>query len=151
MPELVRVSVMLTRGTSVKPSQLPEALRRCLRVPAALPQHVEHVAVVIHRAPEGVAFAIAREEDLVQMPWIAWPRMPAAYLMGALLAACAAPRANSFVRHDDPPNEEEFFHIAVAEWKAARQPDRVADDCPREPMLLVGIRRVRRRHGSSTS
>ena len=45
------------------------------------------------------------------------------------------PLADGFVRDDDSTNEQEFFPSTMAERKAAIQPDRVVEDCTREPMM----------------
>jgi hypothetical protein len=47
-----------------------------------------------------------------------------------LLPELATPLPDGFVRHNDPTNEQEFFHITMAQRKAKIQPDGVADDLP---------------------
>jgi len=86
-----------------------------------------------------VAFTIDRQEDLVEVPLITWPRKPATELIRVLLAKLTAPFADRFVRHDHTTDEQQFFHVAVAERKAEIQPDGVADDLSWEPMMCARI------------
>jgi len=62
-----------------------------------------------------------------------------------------APLADGFVRYEDTTDEQEFFHVAVTEREAKIQPDGVADDLPREPMMFIEIGGGRGRHSSSIS
>ena len=52
-----------------------EFLRRFL-VPPSLHQDIEDIAVLIHRPPEVMSFAMNSEEDLVQVPFVARPGAP---------------------------------------------------------------------------
>jgi len=51
------------------------------------------------------------------------------------------PFADGFIGDDHPADEQEFFHITVAERETEIQPDRVADDFTGKAMMFVGIRR----------
>jgi hypothetical protein len=105
---------------------------------------------LIHHAPEVVAFAMDRQQHLLQVPFVAWPRTPAPELIGELLAEFKAPLADGFVKDNDAADEQEFFHITVDEREKEKQPDGVADDLPWEPMMFRQIGRCWGRHGSST-
>jgi hypothetical protein len=119
-------------------------------IPSALHQDIEHVSLLIHRAPQIVAFTIDRQEDLVQVPLITWPGTPATELIRILLPELATPLPDGFVRHNDPTNEQEFFHITMAKREAKIQPDSVADDLPREPMMFIQIGADSGSHSSSS-
>jgi hypothetical protein len=121
--------------------ELAEELLRRFLVPPSLHQDIEDIAVLIHRPPEIMALAIYREEDLVQVPLVAWPGAPVTQLVGILLAELPAPFADGLIRHDDPTDEQKFFHVSMAERKTEIQPDRVADDLPRESMMFIEIGR----------
>ena len=56
-----------------------------------------------------------------------------------LLPELPTPLADGFVRRGDPTNEQEFFHIPVAERKAEIKPDGMVDNLTGEPMMFVGI------------
>ena len=62
-------------------------------------------------------------------------------MIGILLPKFPTPLANRFVGDDDTTDEEEFFHITMAEMKAEMQPDGVADNLTREPVVFVEIGR----------
>jgi hypothetical protein len=117
-----------------------ELLGRLLVAPP-LHEDVEHYAVLTHCPPQRVPFLVDRDEHFVQMPLVTRPGTPATELMRILLPELPAPLVNSFVRHDDSTNEQEFFHIAMAERKAEIEPDRVADDLTREPVVFIEIGR----------
>ena len=84
-------------------------------IATGLDQDIENITILIHGAPEIVP------------------------LISVLLAKLAAPLPNRFIRHENATREEEFFHIAVAETKAKIEPDGMADDLGRKPMVCVWI------------
>ena len=58
-------------------------------------------------------------------------------MMGVCLAKLPAPLAEGVIGHDDATDEQEFFHIPVAEREAEIQPDAMADNLGRKPMALL--------------
>jgi hypothetical protein len=96
------------------------------------------MAVLIHRPSQIVAFAADREEYLIQMP-LSRARTPTSELIGIQLSELAAPLADGFVGDDDPTAKEEIFHITVAQADAITQPDAMADDLGRKPMICVRV------------
>jgi hypothetical protein len=130
--------------------KLTEELLGSLLVPSTLYQDSKHIPVLIHRPPQIMPYLVDRDEHFIHMPLITRPGTPATPLIGVLLAKLAAPLANGCVRDDDATDEQEFFHVPVAERKAEIQPDGVADDLTREPVVFVEIGRVWGRHSSST-
>jgi hypothetical protein len=72
---------------------------------------------------------------------IPWLRTPAAQVIRILLAKLAAPFADRFVRDDHTTDEQELFHVAMAEREAELQPDGMADDLTREPVVFIEIGR----------
>jgi hypothetical protein len=77
--------------------ELPEDLLGRLFIPPPRHQDVEHIAVLIHRTPEGVALTIDGQKHLSQMPRVAWPWAPATELIRVLLAELPTPLADGFV------------------------------------------------------
>ena len=121
--------------------ELPkELLGRCF-VAAALHQDIEHIPVLIHRPPEIVPFAVDREEDFVQMPFVTRAGAPPPQLISIRLAKLAAPLADGFVRHRDTAGKQQLFDIAITEAKTAIEPNGVADDLDREAVVLIGVRK----------
>jgi hypothetical protein len=94
--------------------QLAEKLLRGLLVPSALHEHIQHIAVPIQGAPQVMAFALNCQKYLIQVPFVARPYAPAAWLIGILLAELPAPLANGFIGHEDTTNEQQLFDIAAA-------------------------------------
>jgi hypothetical protein len=130
--------------------QFPEEFLRRLLIPTTLHENIQGIAVRIDRPPQIVPFAIERQKYFIQVPFVAWPRAAALQLLGILLAALAALFANGFVGDEDVTDEQEFFHIAMAERKAEIPPDGVADDFTGAAMMFVRIGWGWSRHGSST-
>ena len=97
------------------------------------------MAVLTHGPPEVVSLATDREEHLVEMPLITGAWAPPPELVGVLLAKFPAPLPDGFIRDDDPPGEQEFFHIPVAQAEAEVQPDRVADDLDGKAVVLITV------------
>ena len=77
----------------------------------------------------------------IPMPLITRPRTPASQLMRIRLPEFPTPLAKRFGGDDNTADEQEFFHIAMAERKTAIPPDGVADDLPREAMMFIEIGR----------
>jgi hypothetical protein len=75
------------------------------------------------------------------MPFIARPGAPATQLIGVCQAKRSAPFADGFIGHEHPTDEQEVFHVTMAQRDAEIQPDRVTDDFSWEPMMFVQIGR----------
>jgi hypothetical protein len=112
--------------------QLPEELLGGRLVSPTLAQDIEDMAVMIRGPPEVVAFTTDRQEDLVEMPLVAWSRAPATQLIGVLLAKFATPLADRLAGHGDASDEQQLLHIAVTEAESVVEPPAMADDFDRE-------------------
>jgi len=110
-------------------------------VPSPLYQDVELHAILIHGPPQIMPLLIHRDENLIQVPLITRLGTSAAQVMRILLAKLAAPVAHGFVRDDDAADEQDLFHVAMAQREAEIQPDGVADDLTREPVVFIEIGR----------
>jgi hypothetical protein len=115
--------------------ELAEELLGRLLVAPPLHEDVEHYAVLIHRPPQRVPFLVDRDEHFVQMPLVTRPGTPATALIRILLPELPAPLAHGFVRHEDPTDEQQLFHIAVAEREAEIEPDSVANNLSRKETI----------------
>jgi hypothetical protein len=73
------------------------------------------------------------------MPLATRLRAPTSKLIGIRLPELSAPLPDGFIRHDDPPGEQQFFHIAIAGAEAEVQPDAMADDLDWEAVMLVTV------------
>jgi len=113
-----------------------EALRRSAVSPF-LDQNVENKAVLIDRAPEPVSFAGDGNDDLVQMPFIATRRSPAADLIGKCAAELVRPSTHGLVAHAYAARRQHLFDHAEAQRKPKIEPDRRADNFRRKAMTAI--------------
>jgi hypothetical protein len=118
-----------------------ELLRSFLIAAAVLHQDVQDLAVLIHRPPEVMARAMDGEKDLIEMPFVTGLRRPIAELVGILLAECATPFPNRFVRDDDATSEQQLFDIPVAEIEPIVQPAPRADDLGGKAVVFIAVTR----------
>jgi hypothetical protein len=119
--------------------QFPEEFLRRLLVPAALHAHIEDVALLIDGPPEVVPFTMDRQQHFIEVPCVPGPRAPTTQLIGVLLAELAAPLPDGFLGHEDAPDEEQLFHVPIAEAEAVVQPDAVTDDLGGKAVVLVTL------------
>jgi hypothetical protein len=80
------------------PGHVPQALEQSAeellcghRVSARLHQNVEHVAVLVDRAPQVPLCAVDLDEHLIEVPFVAQPRTTTAQLVRVLLPEPVAP------------------------------------------------------------
>ena len=91
-----------------------------------LRENIQDVAILIHRSPQVVTCIIDGEKDLIEVPFVTWPRATMPEFIRIGWAVLAAPLPDGFIGYSDPTGEQELFHIAVAETGAEVQPDRHA-------------------------
>ena len=106
-------------------------------VPTALYEDVNHVPVLIHRAPEIPALTGDRHENFVQEPRISKSPLPPLQPSRVVGAELLAPLPHGFVRHDDASFGQQVLDIAEAQAVAVVEPDRVTDDFRRKAMPQV--------------
>ena len=70
------------RDTALAFQQLPEEPYRGATISTRLHEDVQHVAVLIHRAPEILLAAVERDEEFVEMPRVALLTAPAPQRLG---------------------------------------------------------------------
>jgi hypothetical protein len=126
--------------------ELPEELLRGPLVTPTLDEDIQDVVVLIYRAPQVMTFAVNRQKDLIQVPFVSRSGTPVAQLIRILLAKLPTPFPDRFVGHRDATFEQQFFHIAVAQGEAIGEPDPVADDFSRKAVILVTLGVGRRGH-----
>jgi hypothetical protein len=129
--------------------QLAEKLLRCLLVSTALDENLQDVAILIDRPPQVVPFAADGQKHLIQVPLVARPGPAASELMGIRLSEFPAPLPDRLVGDDDSAGEQQLFNVSVAEAEAVVQPDAMADDLGRNPMVCVQVGWCRDVHGRS--
>jgi len=115
------------------------------RISAGLDQNVEHVAVLVDRAPQLVLRAVDPDEHFVAVPFVTGPWPASAQPAGVGLPEFGAPASDRFVADRDTAFEHEFLDLTEAEREPKVQPHAVVDDLDRVAVALVG------RHGSAHS
>ena len=96
---------------------------RCTRVPTGLYEDVNHVTVLIHRAPEILALTVDRHEDFVQEPGVSESALSSLQLPGVIGAELPAPLPNGFVRHDDASFGQQILNMPEAHALSVVEPD----------------------------
>ena len=119
--------------------QLLEAFLRGRLVPVALPENVQHAAILIDRPPPVMPLARDRQEHLIQRPRIAGLGAAGPSRIGLVRAKFPAPLPDRLVGDDDSPGEQQRFAIAVAETEPEGEPGAVTDDLGRTSMVLVRV------------
>jgi hypothetical protein len=129
--------------------EFAEARLRRVLVSPPLPQDVEHVPVLIHRPPQGMACAVDGQKHRIQLPLSARTGTPLPELLGLRLAELPAPLPARFIGHEDPAGEQQLFHITVAQAAAEVEPDAMAHAVGRKTRVLVWRGWDGGMHGSS--
>ena len=117
--------------------QLAKELLRGLLIAPALHEDIKHVIILVDSAPEVMALPVDGQKDLIQVPLVTWPGSSVLQLIGVCLSKLEAPLADGLVGHIDAALKQEFLHITVAQREAIREPDAMANDLPREAVVLV--------------
>jgi hypothetical protein len=100
---------------------------------------IQHMAVLIHRPPQIVAFAINSQKHPIHVLLVARPGAPAMELIGIPLPEPPAPLPDRFVGHDNTAGEQQLFDVARAQAEAVIQPDAMTDDLGRKTMVFVWV------------
>jgi hypothetical protein len=106
--------------------ELPHEPLRRAGVSAALDQNVENEAILIDGASKPVLLAPNRDDDFIQMPFVAACRSPLAQLVGEVFAELLSPAAHSLVGHANSTRREYLLDHTEAERKSEVEPDCIA-------------------------
>ena len=68
-----------------------------------LHEYIQDLPILIHSPPQVVALASDADEQLVQMPGVAWPTPAVAELPGECLPELETPETDRFVADGDTP------------------------------------------------
>src|ERR1700722_4230131 len=124
-----------------------EPLRRAAVSPA-LDEDVEDKAILIDGAPEPMLLARDRDEDFVQMPFVAASGSPLADLISERLAELLSPLAHGLIGNTNPAGRQYLLDHAQAQGKPEVEPNRITDDFRRKAMAAIeGFTSAR--HGSA--
>ena len=125
------------RFPSLTLQELPEESPRRTPVPTGLYENVDHIAVLIHCAPEILSLTVDGNEDLVQEPRIPEAPLSSSQLPRVVWTELPAPLPNGFVRHDDSPFGKQILDLSKAQAELIIGPDGAADDCGWKTMPKV--------------
>ena len=98
--------------------------------------------MLIDGAPEPMPLAPDRDDNFVQMPFVATRRGPAAYAVGIVPAEFLRPVANCFMAYFNATCREHLLNHPKAQREAEIQPDRIADHFG--GMTVATIKRITR-------
>ena len=116
------------RFPSLTLQELPEESLRRTPVPTGLYENIDHIAVLIHCAPEILALTIDLDENFVHEPDISEATLSSSQLPCVVWAELPAPLSHGFVRHDDSPFGKQILNLPEAQTELIIDPDGVADD-----------------------
>ena len=106
-------------------------------------EDVDHVAVLVHGAPEILPSTPDRHEQLVQIPGVAHPLASAPQPPRVVGSEGLAPLPDRLVGDADPAFGEKILDITKTQAKAVVQADRVTDDLGREAVAVIAWRGAR--------
>ncbi len=93
-----------------------------------LDENIDHVTILINGAPEILAFALDRDEDLVQVPRITEATLPTLQATGVLRTKLEAPKPDRLVRNCYAAVRQQILNVPEAHTESMIQPYGVADD-----------------------
>ncbi len=106
-------------------------------IAATLKKDIKNKAVLIDGAPEPMFLAGDRDDDLVQMPFVAALWGATANISGKLATELLSPLADRFVSYVNSAHGEHLFDHSQTEGKAEIEPDGAGDGVRREPMAAI--------------
>ena len=129
----------ITLGTYRKPvEQSAEEFLCGHRVSARLDQNVEHVAVLVDRAPQVPLCAVDLDEHLIEVPFITRPRTTTAQLARVLLPEPLAPGPDRLIGHVDTTfKKHQLLHVAQELNGNRSWANAMADDLGRKPEPFI--------------
>jgi hypothetical protein len=132
--------------TALALQQLAHQEFGCLGIATALHQNLQHKPVLIDGAPQPMFLASDRDDDLVEMPFIAeLAARTSTNLVGEGASEFFCPQPDRLMRNDDPSRCQHVLDHPQAERKPKIQPYGVADDFGRKTMAAV--KRISVGHG----
>ena len=102
--------------------------RESSRVPTRLDENVDHITVLIDRAPQILALSVDRDEEFVQMPRVAESALTTLQAARVLDSEFHRPLSDRFIGHVDTALNEHFFDFPEAETESIVESNGVADD-----------------------
>jgi hypothetical protein len=109
-------------------------------VPPLLDQDIEHLALVVDRAPEPHALASDLHDHLIESPSARRRPSGPPQVLGVPLAELQRPAADRLVANLDAPGRHHLLDVAQVEREPELQPHHLADHVGWEPVSGIGNR-----------
>ena len=109
-------------------------------VTAWLNQDVEHNPILVDSAPEVVLNTRDPDENVIHVPFVAWPRPSATHAIGERRGKLPAPAPDRLVVDNDAALSQNQLNIPQTEAEDVVQPDAVADNLSGEAVSIASIR-----------
>jgi hypothetical protein len=126
-----------TRCLSLALEQPPKESSCRTPIPSRLDKNIDHVAVLIHRAPEILPLTVDRHEDLVEKPRISESTLSSLQAPRVVGAELPAPLPSRLVRHENASFRQQILDIPEAQAVPVIDPHGVADDLRQKAMPQV--------------
>ena len=121
-------------------------------VSSTLNQNVEHEAVLIYRTPQPIWLSGDRNDDFIEMPFVAPRRSPVADLIGKGIAELHRPLTYGLVAHGNATLRDHLLDHAKAQGKPEIEPNGMACDLRRKAVAAIeGITSTRHAPRFATS
>jgi hypothetical protein len=109
-------------------------------IAVALNQDIDHVSILVHSPPEIVPLSLDVHEELVQVPDVSQPSLPAPEISGVVWTELPTPLPDRLVRDDDSSLRQQLLDVPETQAESVIQPDSVPDDFGRKSVSAVTVR-----------
>ena len=109
-------------------------------ITATRDEDIEHIAILLYRAPEVLASTLYFYEDLVQVPRVTKATLPTLQSPSVFRPELDAQKWDRFVTDRDASLSEQLFDVSNAHAESVVEPDGVADDSRWKSIAVVAWR-----------
>ena len=106
------VGDQLPRRTALPFQQLAEESFGGFLITARLDEDINHITILVYRAPEVLAFALYLYEDLVQVPRVTKATLPTLQSPSVFRPELDAPKSDRFVGNRDASLSKQLFDVS---------------------------------------
>jgi hypothetical protein len=106
-------------------------------IPSFLHENVQHLAILINRAPEIMAFSMNRDKHFINVPCVSQASLATSQLFGKEGAEFQTPLAHGFVTDAHPTTGQEIFDITKTKTETMVEPYGVGDNLRRKSVATI--------------